>query len=468
MRIVREAGRALAVGAVVAALCLFPLLNALTSAPVWLHWIWQDSLDCVLAWAFAACLVAITVGVPAFWRRRVLRDAVIALWLLLSAMFVSGALVKVGVLVAYISAHRSAGTGVVLLSALILAGAAVVLVRHPGPGSRVETVAIRLWPAILLLLFDLTRAPGLAERQVALRSPAPSSAVSARVPPQAIATLGQRTVILLFDELSPDYLYGSRAVALSGYPALSELVDRGQVHLGARLHGGATEFAIPALFGNTDSAPRGLVPSLRSQGESVRVWGWYHDYCAGMAAAADVCHANSIYNPRTLNEVPAWIAPWWTDLNLLPAVFPFSLVKTPTAVALHRHTLAATQHWLAAQLADPGADVIYAHVNVPHLPLIDATAVEATAHPFTMTEAGYLTQFAAIDKVIGQVLASRTRPTQLIVLSDHNARPLFPKPEHEHVVFIRWRSWVSRAAAVPTPEDAAELVGRMSLSPESP
>jgi hypothetical protein len=85
-----------------------------------------------------------------------------------------------------------------------------------------------------------------------------------------------------------------------------------------------------------------------------------------------------------------------------------------------------------------------------------------------MSEQGYLTQFGAVDAVMSQVLASSTRPTQLIVISDHNARPLFPLDQHEHVVFMRWRSWLPQGARIAAPDDAAELVANMSTHPERP
>lgn len=473
MKKATDLGRSLLVGAVVATLCMFPLLNALSSTPMWLHWRIQDSIETLASWIVAACLVATTVGAGPARARGKARDAIIGLWIVAGMLFVCGGLVKMDRLRGILWSRRDSGGWLVVIVGLLLVAGIATLILHPGrrAASRLETIALRMWPVVPLLFFNLARAPGLADAQTRIRSPAPkqasSTAVATGSDPAVAAHGGRRTVILLFDELSPDYLYGSRAIDLSGHPALRQLREQGQIHATAHLQGGATEYAIPALFASTVSAPQGLVPALRAKGESVRVWGWYHDYCAGMAAGSNACHSNSMYNPRTLHALPSLIDPWWTDLNLLPSAFPFGLMKNPAAVAIHRRTLESAQAWLATQLGDAGADVIYAHLNVPHLPLLDAPAPQA-AHPFTMDEAGYLSQFNAVDAVVGQVLRSTTRPTQLIVLSDHNARPLFPKQEHTHVVFIRWRGWAPRGQTVTGAEDAAELVGRMSLDPEVP
>jgi hypothetical protein len=461
-------------GAVVATLLMFPLLNALSGAPVWLHWTAFDSVETAVAWAIGAAIVASTIALPAAAGRRLLQDAVCALWLLAGALSLIGAITKIGSLTPYLVSYRHLGGWMVAVGAVLLCALAFGLLRYPGPGNttRLQRLLPPLWPLSLLLLFHLLRAPGLAASQSEQYAAAPRGAKTAlaSIPSGVgVGPTGERTVILLFDELSPDYLYGTHASGLAALPALQRMIDQGQVYSGAHLHGGETRIAIPVLFGATPSAPRALVPTLRDEGRSVRVWGWYHDYCSGMAADAQACHANSIYNARTVHHGFSVVDPWWTTLDLLPAEFPFSIVKVPAAIALHRLTLDATRQWLAGQLADPTADIIYAHVNVPHLPLV--TTRIATSHgtaPFTMNDEGYRSQFPAVDEVLAEVLDSRTRPTQVIVLSDHNARPLFPKSEHEHIVFMRLRSWAPGKLVSPAPVEAADLLARLSLRPDLP
>jgi len=469
-----EFRRAALTGAVVATLCMFPLLNALSNAPAWLHWTAYDSLETLAAWALSSLVIAATLVISALARHRLPRDIVCSAWLMIGALFVSGAVVKISSIESTLAAYRQNGGWIIVAIAAFMAALAFYLLWFPGDGrtTRIQRIAPAMWPLVLLLGYYLATAPGMASRQALEFSPGPARSQAPLVdlpPAPRIGSANPRTVILLFDELSPDYLYGARQADLSSLAALQELRHHGEIHAGARLKGGATAIAIPALFAASPAAARGLVPTLSAQGRSVHVWGWYHDYCRSLALGAAACHANSIYNPRTLHEEFSVVDPWWTDLNLLPAAFPFNLLKTPTAVALHRRTLEATQGWLAQQLGDASADVIYAHVNVPHLPLVTAR-VQQLRRPdaFAMSEEGYVSQFAAVDAVVAAVLASHTRPTQLIVLSDHNARPLFDKSEHEHVVFMRWRTWIHDADRIDRPENAAELVARMSLRPDEP
>ncbi len=452
---------------------MFPLLNALSSAPEWLLWNRRDSVESAAAWAATSLAIALTLAIATRSTRRIMRDLVYSTWLLIGAFFVAGALVKVSLLTTYLAPYRDSGGWVVAGLGAVLIALAVSLLVFPGGDrfTRIQRIPLLMWPLVPLFLFYLIEAPSMAANRTLAVSPAPVAA-QAPIPVSPVGVgrgrTGARTVILLFDELSPDYLYGTRKIDLSKLPALRQMQERGEVHSGAHLRGGATLIAIPALFSATAAAPLGLVPTLAAEGRSVRVWGWYHDYCAGMARRADSCRSNSVYNSRTLHDGFSIVDPWWTNLNLLPAAFPFNVLKYPPAVALQRRTLAATSQWLDMQLGDATADVIYAHVNVPHLPLVtEHIGSLRVPDAFTMSEEGYISQFSAVNAIVGQVLASTTRPTQLIVLSDHNARSLFPKSVHEHVVFIRLRTWVQGSPEVPSSEDAAELVGRMTLRPDA-
>jgi hypothetical protein len=455
--------------AVIATLWMFPLLNALSSGPTWLHWTALDSLETLAAWAAGALVVGLSLAAPAAAGRPRMYDIVCSAWLLTATLLVVGAVVKIDGITAHLDPYRQHSTPVVAFLAVTLLLGAGLLVAYPGrsEASRLQRGVVMLWPLLLLFGFHLATAPyRSASQSAALAAVIPTA--TADLPPRRVShepdPARTRTVILLFDELSPDYLYGDRAVDLTALPALRQLHDQGQVHADAKLSGGETRLAIPALLSPTPDAPLGLVPSLVADGDSVRIWGWYHTYCLGLTRGAQACHSNSIYNPRTLHEGFSLIDPWWTDFNLLPFESPFGLLKIPTATALHRATLAQTSRWLAAQLQDPTADVIYAHVNVPHLPLLDP----ASHAPFKMTESGYLSQFGAVDAVVAQALNSTVRPTQLIVLSDHNARPLFPRSQHEHIVFVRWRSWVPTGSSISGPQDAAGLLARLSRHPELP
>ncbi|MCD2341597.1 hypothetical protein LRH25_14730 [Ideonella azotifigens] len=446
-----------------ATLGFFPLLDALATTPAWLHWTAFDSIETAAAWTVTAMVVGLTMMLAGHIGGRRGGDAVTILWLLVGIWFAMAALTRLQLLDPILRAHRANAVWVVGALAIMLTTVGAWAVLRPGqyPTSRVQRTLAVLWPLSFLFAFHLLRAPSLAERQLADLSPT-AHAVAGLVRTQ-VAHREPRTVVLLFDELSVDYLYGQRATDLSAWPSLALLRAEATLHHDAHLPGGGTLSAIPALFGATTAAPDGLVNALNRQGQSLRIWGWYHDYCRAFAREADECHATSIYNPRTLHSDFSIIDPWWTNIVLLPAEFPFKYLKSPAAVALHRDTLAGAQAWLATQLADPSADFIYAHVNVPHLPLIgEQSGGLMFSRAFEMTEQSYLTQFGAVDDVVAQALISTTRPTRLIVMSDHNARALLPKERHDQVVLVVLEPGLHNSGVVKR-ENAAETLAHISL-----
>ena len=448
--------RSLLCASSIATLLLFPLLNGLSSLPIWLHWTSLDSAETLCAWLLAIGAIGLTLWLPALRGLGLLRDAVGACWILAGAMFFFAAVVKVGAVARYAAAYRSHSLLAVGVATVLLWALATAAVLKPGTGaiSRVERAMMLMWPLSALLMLHLLRAPGLTDRQEGYEA---TGAASAPTRTTTTATRPLRTVVLLFDEMSVDYLFGDRTIDLSSMPALQRLRQSSEIHLDVHLHGGATAVAIPALFVPTADAPDGLINALKVRRRSIRVWGWYHDYCRTFTRGVDACHSTSIYNVRTLHNGFSPLDPWWTDLNLLPAERPFDALKVPAAVTFHRETLEAASRWLQAQLADPTGDFVYAHLNVPHMPLLSPSA-----RPFSMDEASYLTQFAYVDRVVAIAFADRTRPSQIIILSDHNARPLFPVALHDHVVYARYREGVP-GLVVDKREDAAQLLSRMSV-----
>jgi hypothetical protein len=419
-------------------LMFMPLLNALVSGPAWLHWSAVDSVAAGLAHTITFVFIGSSLWMAArrgdhLPNRRL--DILCALWMLLALTLALGGIAKVGALGAWLTQWRRSAPGIIGGAGLVILAATMAAIRWPGPATptRVQRTIIFFWPLSLLFAFHLVNAPWSNHwpdpnpRLAAPRAPAQADALTVPVP---------RTVILLFDEWSPDLVYGSGAPDLSPWPAIAQLVSTSSVYLDAHLDGGETALAIPNLLGHGHAAGDNLIAALTQQHRSVRVWGWYHDYCRDMALAAQACQSVSIYNTRTLSSASiSPLNPWWTNLNLLPAEWPFRMLKEPAAVAFHRATLDAMSIWLDRQLEDRDADVIYVHVNVPHAPLVSHHLAPGV-RPFQLTPTSYFTQYEAINTVLDQVMRHAERPTRLVALSDHNARPLTPHSEHDHVVLM--------------------------------
>jgi hypothetical protein len=457
-----QSWRSAACGLTIATLVLFPLLNALAvESAYWLHWRTQDTFETLGAWLLVASVASLSLLLANVFGGVRLAEGLAALWLGSGGFFAAGALIKVGAFVQYAMRYRTASPWVAAVSATVLvAGAAWILHDRTRVERRYfQRAALALSPLVLVFLFNLGKA------QIEHRELASASASKRPAPQRGAAGTPLRTVVLLFDELSADYLYGRDAIDLSELTALQKFLAESHVFSGAYLPGGHTGAAIPSLFGDLahgppiDSAvPRstavesaigergGLVALSARTGMDMRVFGWYVDYCTGIAAQASICRAISVYNARTLQAGFSLRNPLWTNLNLLPSEFPFGFVKVGPAVRMHRATYETAMEWFRDQLKQGDPDVIYVHVNVPHVPYIAEDFEGSKRARFVMTREAYIQQLRFVDKFLAFVTVELersghlARPTNVVVMSDHNARALTPDSEHEHVVFMERRS----------------------------
>jgi hypothetical protein len=300
-----------------------------------------------------------------------------------------------------------------------------------------QHLSLMLSPVILVMLFNLGAA-SFRQLQPPTGRISPAGQAAHTGAPKPL------TVILLFDELSADLFYRPDSAG----PVSAQFIRQATIYGSAYLPGGSTDKAIPALFLGSKADPLGtnakttsIVSELVASGRDVRVWGWYLDYCAGFTSAAARCHAVSSYNARTLDDSFSPLHPLWTALNLLPSTPPFDTFKAGPAVQFHHQTLILAQKWLARQIADESSDVVYAHLNVPHVPYLgDGPELPNGRARFVMTPERYMSQFKWVDQVLGDVMrdvsqSEGKRAYRVIVMSDHNARTITPLTQHEHVVF---------------------------------
>lgn len=462
-------------GFTIATLVFFPLLNALAvEGGYWLHWRSQDTVETLLAWM----LLAIAVGASLVAAHRTgprLGELINAVWLGVGGLFLTGALVKMGAVVAYADHHRAAAPMIAAaLLSLGVAGAAwaVSSVRRTGR-THLLRLTLVLSPLVVVFLMNLGRAQ-LEHREL----PA-----STGWHPSASESFGRNAnrpllIVLLFDELSADYLYGEHPVDLTSLPSLKGFIEHSRIHANVYLPGGNTGAAIPSLFGDRASlgglAPAppfavagGLLEQARQQRMDTRVMGWHLDYCAGFGSAATRCSAVSSYNARTLDDRFSLINPLWSNLTLLPSEFPFGLLKVRPAVWLHAATFEHDKAWFRQQIQDVSSDFIYVHVNVPHIPFLADDYVGSARSRFLMTQKPYVQQLRYVDEFVAFVdselgkLKPPSRPVNVVIMSDHNARWLTAKDRHEHVTFLVRDGVRANASVDDRRADASDLLAQL-------
>jgi len=454
---------------VIATLFFFPLLNGLTTSPQLLHWTFFDSLETSISWIILTAIISTSFALSLKGKRGSTINLVYFVWLIFGVFFAAGGLVKLNIIRQYIQPYRHLAVWFVLIAGVIIVSSAISMFRLSKASSTtlLATFTYRLWPLTMILVLQLIVAP-LRNFQT---NQSPSSAESSvrtsaesGLVPHSPGFTKSKTVILLFDELSVDYLYGDRAVELATLPSLARYLSLANLYTKATLVGSATEHAIPNLFATDSNGRSELIKSWNKRELPVSVWGWYLDYCSTFARDTGNCHSVSFFNPRTLTSAFFPFAPIWSNFNLLPAEWPFNLIKNPVATYFHLRTFRAAQAWLQQQLGDTQSEIIYVHFNIPHTPLINKESpIIVALDPFGTSIEGYLSQFKLVDEVLFGIFEKNLPLLNLIVLSDHNLRAGTPVDQHDHVVFGQLRQGATASKRIETPVDASRLLNELSV-----
>jgi len=455
-------------GATIATLFFFPLLNGLATSPNWLHWTFFDSFETLISWMILTGVVSTTFLLTVKNKDSAFAYLIYLTWLAIGIFFAAGGLVKLSIVKEYVQPYRH----LAVLFALVTIGIAIISFvialkfQRVSKSNHLRKFILCLWPLTLVMGIQLIVAP-LRNFQTDQFPASGESLVGHSIPHslqqiQSLQSVDQ-IVILLFDELSVDYLYGNRSSDLSNLPSLQRYLSLANLYTNVTLTGSRTEFAIPSLFAVNKNGNSGLLEFWKQKDISFSIWGWFLDYCSTFATAAEKCHSNSFFNPRTLTHKFFPFTPIWTNFNLLPAEWPFNLIKNPAATYLHLRTFQATKEWLIQQLDNQKSRLIYVHFNIPHTPLINKeSSVASTLDPFDKSLEGYRSQLELVDDVIYSLLSRVRQPSNLIILSDHNLRSATPSDQHEHVVFSQLSLGSDTPHRIERPMDASQLLRDLS------
>ncbi len=249
------------------------------------------------------------------------------------------------------------------------------------------------------------------------------------------------TLVLLFDELSPDTFLGPPHPLAGQQEIFREWVAHSEVYTNAYLPGGQTAEAIPSLMLDSGSGQPALSSIFRERSEGVRVLGWYIDYCALLKQSVHGCASVSILNPRTLGGGVSLLNPIVMNTVLLPHKLPFGFLKTPVATWLHEKTFINAQQWVDRTLTDARVEIAFAHFNVPHTPYLSPRLPAAAPQRYQASAERYVQQLTYVAQVLELVRArmleiSHDRPARVVVMADHNLRALTPRELHEHVPLL--------------------------------
>ena len=402
----------------------------------WLLWTNQDRLETISAWLILAIAISGTLHLlDRFFSKRCNSIFTLA-FLLISFFFAAAPFLRNPFIISNLEKYPYH-----LYIALMLLTLLIILIYLALKYDSISLVAIRkilqiLSPlGIVFLTFVITANVSPISNEI-LNQP-----IDFKNPNLQPKKQKKLTVILLFDELSIDYLYGSKKIDLNPYPSLKKLMETSNKFTNANLPGGKTNVAVTELMTRRVGEVT-LEELLENGGKKSKVMGWYIDYCNRFRLKHTDCTTVSNYNARTLDDHISILHPFLTNFNVLPYKNPYGYIKIPVAVNTHRRTFMKISKWLTQQMDNPDSDIIYAHFNLPHAPAIDEILTGGDNQKiFDTTEYSYLLQFKYIDaeleKIEGKIKAlSKNREVDLVILSDHNARALSKLDQHNNIVLI--------------------------------
>lgn len=272
--------------------------------------------------------------------------------------------------------------------------------------------------AALAMLAMFALQPGMPGYLLSLAQPAEARPAPA-TPPAGL----RRTLVLVLDEW--DLELSERAQLFEQAP-LREMRTQSFVASQAMPAGPNTLVSIPGMlqgrrFGTLDSggagylqngagerfdsAHAGLFNDLAQAGIGYGVVGFYHDYCA-VALGARHCHAEPV------QFFPGWWAALTRSLKRGQEFdYPYSDFLRQWSA-----TLAALRAEARQTLADPGNQVVWLHLNVPHPPIALAGG---RAQSLALD---YQANLALLQEVVGELrnaLQASQPDVAMVLTSDH-------------------------------------------------
>lgn len=223
-------------GLTIATLIFFPLINVLSGNNYEaLHWNSQDTIETLISWMILGGVIGSLFFYISQKGGQNLISFSYMVMLQTGGFFVVGALIRNSELIHTLKSNHTVIYGVATIVAIFLITFTIWIsfTSHNRYTKNLPKILILISPLNFLMVTNLF----IAQKNISINTP--STKVESQEIAQPIAHIQPPlTVILLFDELSPDYLYGSRQVNLEKFPSLKTLISNSTLFTNAHLPGG--------------------------------------------------------------------------------------------------------------------------------------------------------------------------------------------------------------------------------------
>ena len=273
-------------------------------------------------------------------------------------------------------------------------------------------------------------------------------------------------IVILFDELSYEYLYKDGLIN-SQYVNFQSLSAISYNYHAATSPGNQTLTAIPGMLmgrrydnilikydwiyritkDNKEEylkvEPDNLFATAKDKGYKTFACGTFLPYCEMFNQYLDGCRSFSIYNYANVVTKFSLLNPIMTTLIIWPRQKPQGFIKNMVASQWQRRQTEQIFYLTLKALDEKEPFFLFSHFYIPHLPFVfNRNGYYDNKDPFLQNDENYQKQLEYVDHLLGQLI-DRIRQngifesSELIVLSDHNYRIMFPDKANHIPLIIK-------------------------------
>lgn len=271
-------------------------------------------------------------------------------------------------------------------------------------------------------------------------------------------------IVLLFDELSYEYLYKGASInpRYSNFHRLSLISDN--YHL-ALSPGKQTLTAIPGMFMGRrydnilmkynqiyritkddkeeylKIEPDNLFDVAKDKGYRTFLSGSYLPYCEMFSSFLDGCRSFSIYNYASVKTQFSLLNPIMTNLIIWPHQMPQGYFKNWAVSLWQKKQTEQSFKLMLATIDEKTPTFMFSHIFSTHVPFVfNHNGYYANKEPFVQNSENYSKALEYADYLLGELINKMKKKgtfetSEIIVLSDHNYRIMFPENEY-HIPLI--------------------------------
>lgn len=292
------------------------------------------------------------------------------------------------------------------------------------------------------------------------------SSIPLKTHDKAIKKPDHDIIVLLFDELSYDFLY-HEGVVNSKYPNIKYLASISDNYHAAIAPGDQTLTSLPGLlmgkrfdnvlmeynsiyyiteknkkdFLNIDR--HNLFDQAKRNGYRTLLIGPYLPYCELFGDYVDECRSFSIYNYGTIERNFSLLNPLLTTMIIWPRQMPQGIIKNKVVSLWQKKETQQTYNFTMNAVETNSPTFLFAHFYFTHVPFVfNKNGYYENKYPFLQNRENYLKQLDYLDHFLGEFIVHLKQKgkfdrSTIVLLADHNYRIMFPSMKKHIPVIIK-------------------------------